>query len=358
MCSPVISIIVPIYKTHKAYLLKCLTSLIEQTADAIYFEILLIDDNNFQDETGTICEEFASMYENCVVYHKENGGVSSARNLGIKKAKGEFLCFLDADDWLECRAVETMVRAIEKESDLDLLLFSLMIHFPDKQIKNQFWHTSNELFTEADRQCLQLQHYAKGITDYYPQFLASGNHGKLYRRSVVIQHNLTFNEQLTRMEDNLFNLYFVEYAKKIMFIDSVVHDYRKNSESVTNRPNTKIIEEFEKAYREIEIFHQKFDKPSIYDEALVIKRLVGIHIYYDSFWKIATEPPHKNQLNELLQTEPYHTCLKKVNYTYLTPKEKVYITVLKTKNYTLLSLLHKLETFYINVKGQAVNKNN
>lgn len=354
--SPMISIIVPIYKTPKTYLLACLNSLMKQTADPGIFEILLIDDNNHQDEAGTICEEFASLYAHCFVYHKENGGVSSARNLGITHAKGDYLCFLDADDWLELDAVETMAAVIKADPTLGFVLFSMVIHFPATQIENKFWDKPNELFTSKQKQELQLQLYARGFTEYYPQFLASGNHAKLYRRSLVIEHHLFFSEQLTRMEDNVFNLYFIEYAQRILFVDSVVHHYRKNNESVTNRANPLIIEEFEKAYQEIDRFQQTFGKPKIYEEALTVKRLVGIHNYYDFFWKRRSAVTSSNPLKELLNSEPYVSSLDQVNTRYLTSKEKIYVSVLKTKNYTLFTGLHRLEALLKKITGQRVDR--
>ena len=91
-----VAIIVPVYNVEK-YLQRCIESILTQTETD--FELLLIDDGS-KDKSGLICDEYAQKDERVNVIHKENGGVSSARNLGIEKANGEWICFIDADDYV------------------------------------------------------------------------------------------------------------------------------------------------------------------------------------------------------------------------------------------------------------------
>ena len=98
---PKISIIIPIYKVEK-YIRECLDSILNQTFTD--WEALLIDDGS-PDNSGVICDEYAAKDNRFKVFHKENGGVSSARNLGLEKATGEWVTFIDADDWIEKEAV-------------------------------------------------------------------------------------------------------------------------------------------------------------------------------------------------------------------------------------------------------------
>ena len=91
-----VSIIVPVYNVEK-YLQRCIESILTQTETD--FELLLIDDGS-KDKSGLICDEYAQKDKRVNVIHKENGGVSSARNLGIEKANGEWMCFIDADDYV------------------------------------------------------------------------------------------------------------------------------------------------------------------------------------------------------------------------------------------------------------------
>lgn len=99
---PKVSVIVPVYKAE-AYLYRCVDSLLVQTFTN--FEILLIDDGS-PDRSGEICDEYARKDTRVRVFHKENGGVSSARNLGLKYAQGEWIAFVDSDDWVESDFLE------------------------------------------------------------------------------------------------------------------------------------------------------------------------------------------------------------------------------------------------------------
>jgi Glycosyltransferases involved in cell wall biogenesis len=94
---PLISVIVPVYKAEE-FLPKCINSILSQTYTN--FELLLIDDGS-PDNSGKICDEHASKDSRVRVFHKQNGGVSSARNLGLREARGEWISWVDADDWIE-----------------------------------------------------------------------------------------------------------------------------------------------------------------------------------------------------------------------------------------------------------------
>ena len=95
--NPKLSVIVPVYKVEK-YLVRCIDSILAQTF--VDFELLLIDDGS-PDKSGDICDEYACKDTRIRVFHKENGGVSSARNLGLENVRGNILTFIDADDWID-----------------------------------------------------------------------------------------------------------------------------------------------------------------------------------------------------------------------------------------------------------------
>lgn len=109
--NPLLSVIVPVYNINREYLERCITSICNQTYHNL--EILLVDDGS-TDGSGTVCDEFATKDERIRVFHKENGGSSSARNLGIENATGEYLGFIDSDDYIEPDMYELLVNAIQK----------------------------------------------------------------------------------------------------------------------------------------------------------------------------------------------------------------------------------------------------
>ena len=112
---PLISVIVPVYNTEK-YLPRCIDSILAQTFTD--FELLLIDDGS-TDKSGTICDEYAKKDKRIRVFHKENGGVSTARQLGIDKAIGIYSIHTDGDDWIEKDMLKDMYdKIIEKNADI------------------------------------------------------------------------------------------------------------------------------------------------------------------------------------------------------------------------------------------------
>ena len=116
-----LSIIVPIYKVPYNYLEKCIESIINQTYENL--EIILIDDGS-PDDCGLICDKYQKQDLRINVIHKQNGGLSQARNTGVINATGDYLMFVDGDDWLEADCCETVVNKI-LEKECDFLLFKV-----------------------------------------------------------------------------------------------------------------------------------------------------------------------------------------------------------------------------------------
>ena len=118
---PFLSIIIPVYNVEK-YLHQCVDSVLAQNLDS--FEIILVDDGS-PDNAGKICDEYAEKDARVKVIHKENGGLSKARNTGIDAAEGEYIIFLDSDDWWNpLVSVNAMLEKVKAEPDVDMFLFS------------------------------------------------------------------------------------------------------------------------------------------------------------------------------------------------------------------------------------------
>ena len=128
-----ISVIVPVYRAEK-YLHRCVDGILAQTYTD--FELLLIDDGS-PDNCGALCDEYAAKDSRVRVFHKENGGVSSARNLGLDNAKGEWVTFCDADDYVTSDWLATFSDAITKAVDLGIQGYYIIDR--DKTIKKEFW---------------------------------------------------------------------------------------------------------------------------------------------------------------------------------------------------------------------------
>ena len=119
-----ITIITPVYKAEK-YLHRCVDSILAQSYTN--FELLLIDDGS-PDNSGAICDEYAVKDSRVRVFHKENGGVSSARNAGIDAAQGEFLTFVDSDDYLSPHTYQPLIGFLEAHEEVDFVEFPVQEH--------------------------------------------------------------------------------------------------------------------------------------------------------------------------------------------------------------------------------------
>ena len=128
MNTPLVSVIVPVYKAE-AYLHKCVDSLLAQTMTD--FEVLLIDDGS-PDRSGAICDEYAAKDSRIRVFHKENGGVASARQVGIENVRGEYTIHADPDDWVEPTMLEELY-AKAKEDDADMVICDYYINIKSRQ---------------------------------------------------------------------------------------------------------------------------------------------------------------------------------------------------------------------------------
>lgn len=137
--TPTVSVIVPVYKAEK-YLRKCLDSLLAQTFKD--FELLLIDDGS-PDKSGAICDEYARRDTRIHVFHKKNGGVSSARNMGLDHAQGEWIAFVDADDWVEDNYLQVFMHP-QNLICCDIVHFGLQIESANGEIHTRFdFHNNN-----------------------------------------------------------------------------------------------------------------------------------------------------------------------------------------------------------------------
>lgn len=194
-----ISIIVPVYNTYP-YLEKCVVSLMEQTYGN--FEVLLIDDGS-TDKSHQLCEELAKKDSRIQVWKKENGGLSDTRNFGLTKACGEYVMFLDSDDWFEPDMLE---RFVEQISDFpyDVVIQGFQVDFEEEGTSYYELYEA-ELFVQEGDLCSAIL-----VTEKAGLFNSSCN--KLYKKKIIDDYNLQFERKQEPAEDLLFNC---QYFSKI-----------------------------------------------------------------------------------------------------------------------------------------------
>lgn len=201
-----VSVVIPVYNAQM-FIESCIDSIFKQSYTN--FEIVAVNDGS-KDNTLNILESLAKKDSRLKLYSKENGGVSSARNYGISKAKGEFITFVDADDTLVFDALENMVKLMGEDVD-----FVVCSHNEIK-LKAKEHHEQN-LRIEADEMADNFRSFDRVI--WWPW-------GKLFRRSIIADNNVTYDPAVTFGEDHIFNLAYAKYIKNAVVIsDIIVYNY-------------------------------------------------------------------------------------------------------------------------------------
>ncbi len=226
----IISIIIPIYNCEK-YIVDCIGSIQKQTEKN--FECLIIDDGS-SDSSGKILDEYANNDKRIKVYHRENEGVSSARNFGLNIAQGEYIIFMDADDlWISPHCLEN-VKAAAIRTDADITRFD----YKAIDENNDVLYGSNQI---KYRESFSNQALTNDI--FFSEIIRGEFFGPLLliRRSTI--GDLRFNERQKFLEDMDFIARLVHKAEKCCYISKEYYGYRKLSSSASNRGNLKNIED-------------------------------------------------------------------------------------------------------------------
>lgn len=209
----VISVIVPVYNAEK-YLHRCIDSILNQTFTD--FELLLINDGS-KDQSSIICDKYARKDSRIRVFHKENGGVSSARNLGLDNAKGKWVVFVDSDDWVD----EHYLEVLYQDGKYDFVTC--------------YWRLVNdESYT-----CFvpdEKEYYGKSeICDFLDLNIGKVSFPvcRLYSKMIIKENNLCFNEKIHCSEDALFNIIYLQYVHAIKQVSDIAYNYEKHENSLS-----------------------------------------------------------------------------------------------------------------------------
>lgn len=217
-----ISIIVPVYNVEK-FLPDCLKSISKQTYKD--FEVILVDDGS-TDKSGSICEEYIKIDNRFKVYHKQNGGVSSARNYALDKVQGEWVYFCDADDILYRYTLETLIYHFRENVDSTMGGYIRMNDHEEILEENSICEECNMSVEEA-------------LTDFYhPKHKMFNGYiwNRLFRRSIIEKYHLRFREDIYIKEDGLFLIIYLCKCNNGTYYNNTrpIYKYREHSSSAMN----------------------------------------------------------------------------------------------------------------------------
>jgi len=219
------SILIPVYNVEQ-YLEECLQTVFHQTYDN--YEVIIVDDGS-TDSSGIICDQFMEKYpEKCHVIHKQNQGLLAARREGIASAAGDFCVFVDSDDYVEPNLLETIYSYVKKDEQVDVLLYSFQ-YVRNGNIAERYhvvWEDGSKWEGESKKEVYEKL----ACTSYITSLCA-----KAIRTSIMKEDSTDYEQYFGKdmSEDLLQSIYPITVARKIMYTDAVLYDYRINEESIS-----------------------------------------------------------------------------------------------------------------------------
>lgn len=275
-----ISVIVPVYNGESS-IKKCVSSIIEQSYKNL--EIIIVDDGS-KDSTLSICQGISEKDKRLMVLHQENQGVSAARNNGLQHMSGEYVMFVDADDFLDVDACQRCIDIINVD-DSDIVVANKVFHIGNRIQKNVLY--SNQHFlregNEKDLFILDL------MTPYYDRimnkvpYLSCGVTAKLFKTNLILDNKIEFQEDCRFGEDVLFNMECFQQAKKITYIDFDAYHFCVNSGSSTHKFRSDWNKSHETFMDGIDLFNARYKKDDRFLQAaqmMKVSRISSLAVSY------------------------------------------------------------------------------
>jgi len=217
-----VSIIVPVYKVE-AYLADCIESILAQSYP--YFELILINDGS-PDQCGTICDTYASKDKRIRVIHKTNGGVSSARNMGLNQAEGKYICFVDSDDVIAEDYILDLVSDYNKLGGEGLVIHNY-----------RFTNSPNPKLNLPE---LIVKNNRRQIVDnfiHYHLISFSVPYAKLFSRDVIVKYKIEFPVDVHMGEDGIFDVLYLSKVDSLLLSDKCAYFITQREDSLVRRYN-------------------------------------------------------------------------------------------------------------------------
>ena len=225
-----ISIIIPMYNA-KEYIARCLESVINQSFSDI--EIIIVNDGS-TDESLEICRKYAKIDERIIILNKDNNGVSVAINQGMNEATGEYVMFLDSDYWIDENMCQDLYKRIS-ECHADICFCNNIKEYGNRSEYIDFGCLKDVINLDEIKEVILSLIEEKDIKIAHRRETFRGPCAKLYKRSIIIDNNITFKRELAIGEDLVFNLEYLKYCEKIVVEKKFLYHYRVNLYSTTKR---------------------------------------------------------------------------------------------------------------------------
>ncbi len=308
-----ISVVIPVYNTSK-FLKRCLDSVLKQTYENL--EVILVNDGS-SDNSFSIIEEYQKIDRRIIVINKKNGGLSSARNAGIKISSGEYILNVDSDDWIELNTCEILIKTAI-DNDADIVIGNIYLEYKNKQKK---WEDLNKN--------IKYKNF-----EYLDAFFVENGKGaiwnKLIKRSLYINNKIFHPEGISLGEDTSTLLRLALKSKIIIKIPNYIYHYRQNEFSMMHSKEKKIYEYLE-AIEIIKSYYYSNKEEKKYNE---IKNVLKYKLFYKQLFLngyLKTKKIYKKEW-EALNNEIKNLQNSKF-YQFLPKSEKILLSIYKNNKY-------------------------
>ena len=333
MDTPFFSIIIPIYKVRQDYLEMCVESIRNQSF--CNFEIILVDDGS-PDNCGVICDEYSKTDARIRVIHQKNQGVSAARNAGIDAARGEWIMFVDADDWIADGSYEKLAIHV-CNCDYDILMFRLVKAYENQTVALKYPFEPNRVYNTSSCEDKEVLYRLAMRPPKAGNSVVYYSVDKVIRREFLNAKKLRYPVGLPKSEDKVFVLQCFEKLGKLCFIDETYYFYRINIDSVCNRYSDNADTDRLQLAKmllpiadrmDAELGNLKSDKDysvltndckrflfGIISDVFLLK-------FFHSDWPYSKRES-KAAAKEFIKTEPFYSCIHDVEYGQLSVSAKL-----------------------------------
>lgn len=334
MCKePFFSIILPVYNV-KNYLNRCVDKLLREKFRN--FEIILVDDGS-TDGCYNICNEYMKKDSRISVIHKENGGLSSARNEGFKIAKGKYIFWLDSDDYIVQDALNILYNYL-KDENIDIIKYNFIkqpVNVPEYSILKAGIYNKEEICNSVLK--LAIENTGRFIWSVWSH---------VYRRKFLEQNNLSFvSEREIGSEDYLFNLQTYLRAKKILVIKEALYNYDLRIGSLTNRYRWNLMDQYLKLYNLMCNEVVQSDNNQLMESLYNFYVWNGYHVLMTNEMRITEKHKTKDRnqnIRKLLKQESFANALKEIKTNELSMSQVIIYSFMKLRLWYMLIVLMKI----------------
>ena len=345
--TPKVSVVIPVYNSAK-FLRPCLDSIVSQSFSD--WEVVAVDDGS-SDESPAILDEYAAKDSRFKIIHKENGGVSAARNDGLAAAAGEYVLFVDSDDWMDGAAFQMYWDEVCR-TGADVVISD---HWTWKEngveTEHQFFAQDFVVNDKTSIQALQRTVLYRGYSPYPSArcgYMFSALWSKLIRRQLLLENGILFSRTLKLYEDGLFALQVFQFAKSIAYKQVPTYHYRVLNNSLCHINEKRLVADSSNILNEIQAFMDVFDKeralePAFLSRTLFLTKKMALRSFFcrgaqGTFYR------RYKAFKDLLLTEPYKTAVKKANVLKLCGNEKSYGKLMHFRLILLIAIMYEMRT--------------